>query len=61
MDIMVIFCKGLHVLALASITIMFLFRLHGKSPNNVKEFNTQIHRNISSTNMSVSFKKGDIK
>ena len=59
MDIMVIFCKGLHVLALASITIMFLFRLHGKSPHT-KEYSSARHEDIKSNNMDISFNKSKI-
>ena len=56
MDIMVLFCKGLHVLALSSITIIFLVRLHGKSPDNVKDIDAQLHTHITQSSSITSFK-----
>lgn len=60
MDIMVLFCKGLHVLALSSITIIFLVRLHGKSPESMKEFDTHLSTSITQNNSVSSLSKGDI-
>ena len=40
-DILVFLCKGLHVLALSSITFLFLYKLHGSAPENVIKSNYQ--------------------
>lgn len=47
MDIMMFLCKGLHILALSFITIIFLYRLHSsKPPEDVDSFSKHAHNNV---------------
>lgn len=51
MEILMFFCKGIHVIALSLITIVFLFRLYSKTPSNDENYTQQLNPSITNSHV----------